>query len=396
MSNNKSLVLGHIWKNSGSYRKEIASVLGLHPNLVSDAVRELIKEEWVTEGEPKTGSTGRAPISLYIDMEKRAALSVSYDRRGVVCALINAAGDITKKIELDSVPGNPEQLAEMLAQTLERIQEDYPGRIIGVGLADPGMVDSARGEVVRSSSFPEWHRVPLARLLKEKTGLAVLVENNTPLRAMAHYLMEPGLRQADGAMLYLDYGYGIGFALVTPDGVWRGSGFAGELGHVVLEPGGRLCGCGARGCLESLANSKAVEEKAKALLAEGANSVLRSRKKPGADAVFQAALEGDRLARSVVEEIMSHLGLATAFLAAAFHPRHIVVGGESGAAIRCLSREIASAVQNLTLPEIASSIEVVEGKELQHMALTGAALMIFEKTIMTKGGASARTNAGAG
>lgn len=376
-------ILWHIWKNQGVCRKEIATAVGIHPNLVSDAVRALIEEGWLAEGEPRSGGSGRAPVPLHLDLEKRAALSASYTSQRMICALVNAAGEIIREVASENVPDKPANLVEVLGEALSQLKAGYSGQVIGIGVADPGMIDSVKGEIVRSSTFPEWHHVPLASLLEQRMNLMVLLEDTTRTRAVAQYLAMPKLLQTGSSMLYLDYGDGtIGFALVVPNGIWHGAGFAAELGHVVMQSDGPLCRCGARGCLESLANSVAVEAKAKALLAQGVNSILRGQENPSAAAIFSAASDGDRMARNVVDGIMSALGLATAFIVGGFHPQYFVVGGESKATIRCLTAELFRFIRDRILPEVASSIEVVEGQESRRLALTGAGLMVFERAIM--------------
>ena len=384
MLSKKAQILEHIWKYPGGYRKGIASVMGFNPNMVSDTVRELISEGWVAEGQPEAGRTGRAPIPLYFDREKYLVLSVSYEQRGIKFALVNAAGEIIRQTDSTGAPDDPEDLVEAILRTKASLTEGISGRLIGIGVSDPGMVECDSGQIVRSSLFPDWHNVPLGRLLEERTFLTVIVENSSRTRAFAQYRTMPELMQTGASMLYLDYGEGIGFTLVTSDGIWRGLGFAGEIGHVVIERNGRLCGCGARGCLEVLSNTPALEAKAAELLAQGINSIIQCRSNPQAEEIFQAALDGDRMARGLVDEIASHLGLAVAFLVSAFHPKYFVVGAESAAAITCLCSRITAAVHDRTLPEISSSIEILEGREFQSLALSGAAMMVFQEIITTE------------
>ena len=321
-------------------------------------------------------------------------MSVSYDRGGIRCALVNAAGDVIQKTEINHAPDNPEDLVDVIVRNLERFKSNNSSQIIGLGIADPGMVNNAAGVVVRSSRFPGWHNVPLSALLSERIDIPVLVENSTRVRAIGEYMGMDELMQTEASMLYLEYGEGVGFCFVTSDGIWRGEAFAGELGHVVVERDGNLCGCGARGCLESLVNSSALEAKAKDLLGRGVNSILQGHGDPDAKAIFTAAIDADRMARGLVDEIVSHLGLVAAFVSAALHPKYLVIGAESATAIQCLAGELSSAIHDRTLPEIASSIEVVEGREYEPLALTGAALMVFHKAIMRCGQEEARVKVG--
>lgn len=377
----QSLILQYIWKNPGVSRKEIAGAHRLHPNLVSDAVRDLLDAEWIAENGPIPGGTGRSPIALEVHPDKRAALAMSYNLQGITCALVNARGEILDENAAPGGPDTPDALVGTAAQLLHRLIDRYAGHVIGIGVADPGMVDSARGEVVRSSSFPEWRHVPLARLLAEALGLPVLLEDVTQARAMAHYVSLPECQDPGTTMLYLDYSEGVGFALVTPDGAWRGEGFAGELGHVVMEPGGGFCRCGAAGCLESLASAPALEARMRELLAQGITSQLQTQEAPDAEALFTAALAGDRLARGIIDGMMSQLGLAASLLVAAFHPRVLVVGGGSEAALQYLAAALAEALRVRILPEIAATVQVVAGQGSHALAVVGAGLMAFAETI---------------
>jgi len=384
MTARKNAILHCIWKNPSISRKEIATAHRLHPNLVSDAVRELLEEDWVVEGGPKAMGSGRAPMALYLHPEQRAALAVSYNLTGITCALINPRGEVLDEITQPVTPTSPEALVTQLIGALERLRDKYTGHLIGIGVADPGMVDSLNGEIVRSSSFPDWHHVPLAEMLHHHLHLPIILEDVTRARAMAQYMRLPERQAQHGSMLYLDYDEGIGFALVTPDGIWRGEGFAGELGHVVIEPGGPLCRCGASGCIESLASPHALEIKARELLGQGIASQLRQHPSPDIHAIFSAALDSDRLARHLIDAVMGYLGLTVSLLVASMHPRFLVIGAQSAATVQYLTRELSAAIHDRTLPEIASSLQIIEGKETPSLAVIGAGLMVFEH-ILTRG-----------
>lgn len=386
LGNNRrnSQVLKYIWLNPGVFRKELANVFKCHSNIVTDIVRELINEEWVREGDAKAGKPGRAPIPLYIDSKNRAALSITYDQSRLMCGLVNSEGEILNQIEKKSEFKDPEEIVETAEKCVKKMTQNFSGRVIGIGIGDPGMVDSLKGLVVRSSLFPLWHNVPLGGSIAEKTGLPVFLGETTRARALGEYLSRPELRRSGQPMLYLDYGIGIGIALVSSNRVWVGSGFAGEAGHVVLDPEGPMCGCGARGCIESLANTQAIESKAQEWLENGTGSVLQDADRPCADEIFKAALEGDRMAQSVVREIIRHLELPIAVLVSTLHPRCLVIGAESEAAVTCIASGLKAGLQTRILPEIASSIEICEGETVNDITLTSAGLMVFDEVIMHK------------
>lgn len=382
VSSTKSLVLTDIWNNPGTHRKKIASHFGLHPNLVSDAVRSLIEEQWVMEGESKKSSVGRSPIALYLDSKNRAAISVSYSYNSMTCGLVNANGDILRSTTVAHDLCDPDAIVDLAIRQIAEVRKEYHGVIIGIVVADPGMVNHGKGEVIRSSSFPGWRNVALAEMFSAKTGLETAVVDITHARAMAQYRMLSECRQNTDSMLYVDYDAGIvGFAFLTPNGIWRGEGFAGEVGHVVIDPEGLLCRCGARGCLESQTSSRALESRATTLLTRGIHSVLSGHENPSVLEIFRAAKDGDRFARTIVHDTLADLGLCTAVLVAMLHPRLLVVGAETEEAISLLTDELQQAVNTRVLSEIASSVAVIEGRSVSPLGLIGAGFMLFERMI---------------
>ncbi|MDO9541699.1 MAG: ROK family transcriptional regulator [Kiritimatiellia bacterium] len=386
MPSTRTKVLSHIWNNPGTHRQEIAAHFGLHPNLVSDAVKTLIKERWVVAGEAKQSSAGRSPIALYLDSKNHAVISVSYSPDSMTCGLVNAAGDILRSTVCAHNRSDPDSIVDLAVKQINKLKKGYQGMISGLAIADPGMVDHCKGKVIRSSSFPGWYKVALAEMFNVKTGLETTVVDITHARAMAQYRVLAGRCQNADTMLYVDYTFGIiGFVFLTPGGIWRGEGFAGEVGHVVMDPHGPLCRCGARGCLESQSGCRALECYATTLLEKDVHSVLRKKGRLNAADIFHAAKNGDRLARTIVRDILADLGLCTAILVAMLHPRLLVVGGETENAIAVITDEIRQAIEKRVLSEIASSVAVIEGRPTNPLALLGAGFIMFERVISYNG-----------
>jgi glucokinase len=378
----KANVLNYIWNRPGTHRKQIATHFGLHPNVVSDAMRVLIKEKWVVEQKAVNPTVGRTPIELRIDGRNHAALAVNYTHDSMICGLVNADGEVLLSKTLQHDLRNPDEIVALAAKHAAELRKKYRGAVIGIAVADPGMIDCRKGAVVRSSSFPGWRNVGLAEMFNAGTKLEAIVVDVTHARAMAQYrLLAEHARQAD-TMLYIDYGAGtIGFTFITPQGIWKGEGFAGEMGHVTIDPGGAICRCGARGCLENRTNSQALENQAAALLKKNVHSILKERVHPGALDIFSAASGGDRFAQTVVHDVLAELGLYVAAAVAMCHPKTLVIGAETDDAIGVLAGEMKQAVASRLPFEIASTVAVANGRPINPLGLIGAGLMMFEKTI---------------
>jgi predicted NBD/HSP70 family sugar kinase len=382
----KARILHYVWQNGGTHRKQVASHFGIHPNIVSDAVKYLIKEKWVVERKSANSSVGRTPIELRVNPENHAAIAVNYTHDSMSCGVINADGKVLQSKTIQHDFHNPDEIIDLAAKEISELKNKYRGSIIGLAIADPGMVDGQKGEVVRSSSFPAWQHVALGKMFAERTGLETLVVDVSHGRAVAQYRFLAQRDHHAGTMLYIDYSKGtIGFTFLTPEGIWHGAGFAGEVGHVMIDPRGEICNCGARGCLENQAGSQALEGKAKELLNQDIHSVLRDKVLRTAD-IFSAVKAGDRFAQTLVHDVLDKLGFCAAITAAMLHPRLLVVGAETEEAISVIAGEIRAALNKRILPEMAATITVLEGRPINSLELSGAGLMMFEKVIQNMGG----------
>jgi glucokinase len=198
----------------------------------------------------------------------------------------------------------------------EAVREDgHTPRSIGVVV--PGIVDEAAG-VARFSANLGWREVPVRRLLEARLGLPVTVGHDVSAGALA----ERAVGAARGAREYafVPVGTGIAAALVLEGRPWRGThGMAGELGHVQIDPAGAPCGCGKRGCLETVASAAAIARRYNART--GADSHL------DAAGVWTRRAEGDTVAAEVWADAIDALARALAQMQTKLDIELIVLGG---------------------------------------------------------------------
>lgn len=377
-------VLQYVWKHEGTHRQEIVDAFACRPNRVTDVVARLIRERWVVEGKTKSGRNGRAPVSLLVDRRSKAALAATYGRE-LRMKLLNASGETLAERTASKVPSDPRALARVIGTEARELTRNYSGTVIGMGVADPGMINTVRGEVLRSTTYPDWRNVPMARLVHAATGLPVLLEDCSHLVAMAQYRALPELAARGASMLSLDFGMCLGCVLVTPDGVFRGSGFAGDVAHVVLDPKGPVCRCGGRGCVETMVGGRALVAEARARIKAGAQSALSGKPSLTPERVLEAAAEGDRVAEQSVSAILPQLGLVLGLTFAAYHPQTVVVGTGSAAASAYLAGRLKALLTESLLREMGNALEVRAGGETGSLVLAGAGLMVFNDVVMNSG-----------
>ena len=251
-----------------------------------------------------------------------------------------------------------------------------------VGLGIPSLVDQERGVSVWSNHLPI-EDVGFRELMAERVGMPVHVDNDANMAAVAEH-RHGAARGCDHAVL-LALGTGIGGALVLDGRLYRGArGFAGELGHMVLDHDGEDCpgACPGRGCLEALASGRSIGRVAERLAEARPDSALwRARAEGGhitGTAVTELAVGGDEDARSVMAEVGRRLGAGITGIVNALNPEVVVVGGGAVAAGDLLLDPAREVVRAHALPPCAESVRVVAARFGGEAGMLGAALVALE------------------
>jgi glucokinase len=203
--------------------------------------------------------------------------------------------------------------------------------VAAAGISTPGPVNLKRGVVTTPPNLPGWRDVALADLISRNLGVPAWIENDANAAALAEHRLGAG--RGSQHMILLTIGTGIGGGLILDGRLYHGaSGGAGEIGHMLVEPGGRLCGCGVRGHLEAMASGSALDAAARHIAAaepEGMVAVTarRENSEPNARILDDAAEAGDASARAAIERAGRYLGIGLTNLVNVFNPEVIVVGG---------------------------------------------------------------------
>jgi predicted NBD/HSP70 family sugar kinase len=279
--------------------------------------------------------------------------------------VIDDQGAIRASVRRPTAPGADGVLATAadVVEALRREVDDAADGTVGVGV--PGLVDTRAGAVKHAVNLGvdgDW--LPVGRRLSELVGMPVLVENDVN----AATLGAVALSGADD-LVYVSIGTGLAAGLVLEGRLRRGDhGAAGEIGHVPVDPSGALCGCGQRGCLETVASGSALA------------AAWPSGDQPPAQALFAAAAGGDRAAITVRDRFADGVAEAVRVLSLSVDPRTIVLGGGVAqlgepllAAVTAALRRQSAASPFLASLDLASRVRVVPAD--YPVAAVGAALL---------------------
>lgn len=230
------------------------------------------------------------------------------------------------KTEADKGPAH---FLKRLGAAVDGLRRDYGRQLVSVGIGAAGDVDPERG-VLRFAPNLGWRNVKLAGPLEKLTGLPCAMENDANMAAWGAYEIE--LKRKYDNVVALTLGTGVGSGLVLGGKLYHGaSGTAGEAGHVKIVPGGRLCGCGGKGCLEAYCGSRAIMARAGELIKCEAAFVKRyadpDRERFNTICLTRAAEAGSAAARRVWAETGRCLGLGLAGLILVLNPGCVVLTG---------------------------------------------------------------------
>lgn len=265
--------------------------------------------------------------------------------------------------------GSPEQvLAAILAALDSALAELDMKRadIKGLGVAVPSPINHKKG-IVLSTPNMGMTDFPLRDRLRELSGIPVALENDVQAGTLGE-LRGGGLRGRRFAAAFF-VGTGIGGGIVLDGKLYRGStGSAGELGHMVLQDGGALCGCGRRGCLEALASRSAMARDAVSAAASGKAPLML--KKAGTDygryrssAFERSVAAGEKAIERIVERSAYWLGIGAANLTAVLNPEAVLLGGGMVARFPVLYKEIAfKSMKDHLMPALAGTVELLVTK----------------------------------
>lgn len=325
----KDSVLRLIWREHQISRAEISRHLGLSRSTVTEIVKELLKAGLVAEVGIGKSSGGRKPIVLQFQDDAKVILGIDIGATHVSVAMTNLRGKLLFWKEKDfsvreDVEGTYKLINELCNESLSSRNLNYD-KLLSIGVAVPSPVDPIRPEYLAETIIPAWHGKSGLERLREKYNVPVYLDNDANLGALAEHWWGAGKNVND--LIYIKISSGIGAGFVFDGKLYRGSkGIAGELSHMPIDPNGRLCGCGLRGCLATVLSAWALKERVKALSILHPDSSLVNCE-AGITDIENAALNFDPLAIQIVSEATSYLTSAITSLVNLMNPELIVIGG---------------------------------------------------------------------
>lgn len=253
--------------------------------------------------------------------------------------------------------------------------------LAGAGIGVPGPVRFPDGVPVAPPIMPGWDGFPVREALSQDLGCPVMVDNDANLMAMGE--QHAGVARSVGDFLYVKIGTGIGCGIVLGGEVHRGTtGSAGDIGHIQVEPEGRACGCGNRGCLEAHFSGSALARDAEEAARGGRSVELAGRLETlgtlTAEDVAAAAAAGDAVSLDLIRAGGDRVGQVIAGLVSSFNPGLVVIGGGVTGLGHTLLASVRTQVYRRSLPLATRNLPIVLGELGSTAGVIGAARLISD------------------
>ena len=309
-------------------RATLAAELGLTRTAVSTLVHDLDERGLVRIGDRERGAVGRPGTTVALDGHGVCGLGAEINVNHVSTLALGLDGAVVSehKLGLDARAVPAEEVVDRLGELVRQTHEDLARRgihAVGLTVGVAGLVDHR--DVLTHGPNLGWHDVPVGELLRDRldAGYPVTIDNEGNLAAIAE--ATPG--DPDRQDILVVFGeVGVGGGIVADGRLLRGrQGYAGEFGHMIVEPQGRRCGCGRIGCWETVAGLRAILD-----LAADPDDPVRDPALGIDDRLAELnrrASLGDARTLAALDQVGAWVGVGTAMLANALNPAAIVLSG---------------------------------------------------------------------
>ncbi len=382
---NTAAVLDLLRRQAPLSRAELAARSGLNRSTVSLIINSLLEAGFVEETELQNPTVGRPGMRLVLNPRSGFAVGVDIGVDFISVLLTDFVANVLWRKRVESNPDEDQILIldralEMTGQAVdEGLQLGL--RPLGIGIGAPGLVDIHQGKLIFAPNL-RWNNVPLRLMWSQRFDLPVFVENEANAAALGEFYF--GVARGVDNLIYLSAGIGLGGGVLIDGKLFRGSrGYAGEVGHMTVEPDGEICGCGRRGCLETRVGPRAVLRRVRQTLAGGAGSILSTLgggdlDRLNMEMVVQAARQDDPVALAALQDVGKYLGIGVVNLLHIFNPEMVIIGGALSLASQFLLPLIELNVRESALNPAAERVRFAASAHGADACVMGAVALVMD------------------
>jgi len=372
-------------------RIALNKLTGMRPASITDVTKELLKEGIIKEIGYESSKRGRRKVLLDINRDAGRVVTLDFNSNRI----LGLGADLKLGICYRSrriIPNysGKDEIIKIMKDILHEIIESPPVKIapvLGIGIADPGIVNENTGISILTTQMKGWENVPIKDIMESEFGYPSFLESDTRCRLIAEKHLGAGKMKND--ILMVELSSGIGAGMMSEGKLFRGSrGSAGELGHMMILENGPYCNCGSRGCLEAIASSRAITRKLQEAIKSGATSSLSKVShgdisKIDINMISQAAEDGDKLSLQIIEEAGRFIGEAIANAINLLNPEIVILTGDLLSFGDYILNPIEGMVRRQALSYNTKDVRIVLAEVGEEAAAIGMAAVVLDKVFHT-------------
>jgi len=378
-------IVFHLYDKGNASIAEIVKHSKMSQPLVASLVDDLIGFGILLDNGIGESIGGRRPNLYCINPEYQYVVGIDINLHTLTIALFDLNNKLVcreeyKNCELENSPKYTDNLVVRVNQMLAKM--DIPtAKVLAMGVSVPGLLDAKNGISFTHLSFAE---EGLGAYLSKTFGFSVVIDNDA--RMMASGEKAFGKAKDKTNVLCLNLSNGIGLGIILNGQLYSGkNGFAGEFGHILIDPDGDLCYCGKIGCLETLTSGTILVNKIRTAVDQGQQSLLSQYKEKGKKidlrAVVGAIVEGDQFAIDQLNKMSEYLGKGLVTLIHLLNPEMIIFGGRLAHTGKYIVDPVNMVLNKYAMDRISSETEVVCSDLLDDAALMGTLSNVMKEVL---------------
>ncbi len=382
---NIALILNHLRTTHCRTRASLAAATGLTRATVSSLVDELIALNLVREMGLQLSQGGRPGTGLELNPAGGCAIGVEIGVGFVEAVLTDFVATVQwrDRVEFDTrLSDEVISIAEKLARRAERESKKLGWKLLGIGLGLPGLVKIDEG-LLKFAPNLGWRDIRFQALWEKKFGVPVHAVNEGSAAALAEHYFGVAANYHD--FIYLSASsVGLGAGIMIDGKLFQGiDGYAGEVGHMVLDPSGPLCACGRHGCWEKVAGSPAIIKYVMDQAQTGRSTkvldmIQGNLSKLSVDLIAQAASEGDAVAYEAIAQVSQLFGVGIINLINTFNPQLIVIGGALSPALKPFLPTIVNVINQQAFRALSDSVAIEISRLGDDACVMGAVAAVLD------------------
>ena len=312
---------------------------------------------------------------------KKYVIGVDLGGTKISTAISTIEGNILANVVLPTKAEEGE--VAVLGRIIQSIDEVIVGsstsidEVEAIGIGSPGPLDAKKGIIITTPNLP-FKDYNLVQKKKKKYNIPVYLDNDANAAAIGEYMFGAG--KGKESIIYFTVSTGVGGGAVLDGKVYRGhTSNALEIGHTTVDPNGPRCNCGNLGCLEAMSSGTAIAKKGKEAVSTNVETSLKKYDTITSYEVFKEAEAGDEVAKDIIDNALTYLGIGVANAIATFDPEMIIIGGGVSKAGDIVFDTVKKVVHKSCFKSMAESCEIVPAGLGSDAGVVGAvALAIIE------------------